>query len=62
MAAIETNLDELLGIIARQTLIISRQDKALTDLSTLYNEKTAECEALQKDIANLKLIDKPMLG
>jgi hypothetical protein len=62
MAAIETNLDELLGIIAKQTLIINRQDKALTDLSELYNQKTVECENLQKDIANLKLIDKPVLG
>jgi hypothetical protein len=62
MAAIETNLEELLGVIARQTIVINRQDKGLTDLSNLYNAKVAECEILQKEIENLKLIDKPSLG
>jgi uncharacterized coiled-coil protein SlyX len=62
MAAIETNLEELLGVIARQTIVINRQDKGLTELSAMYNEKVAECEKLQKEIEDLKLIDKPVLG
>ena len=53
MPGLETSLDELLGVIAKQAIVINRQDKGLTDLTAMYNEKTAECENLKLEIAQL---------
>jgi hypothetical protein len=54
MAGLETNLEELLGVIAKQTIIQNRQDKALVELTAMYNEKTAECENLRTELDELK--------
>jgi hypothetical protein len=50
MAAMETNLDELLGVIARQTIVLNRQDNAITEMTNAYNTKAAECDKLQEEL------------
>jgi len=50
----ETNLEELLNIIAKQTIVLNRQDKGLIDLTAAYNAKADECQKLQTELETLK--------
>jgi uncharacterized protein involved in exopolysaccharide biosynthesis len=54
MPAMETNLDELLGVIARQTIILNRQDNAINEMTAAYNAKAAEADKLQTELTELK--------